>query len=36
MPIDWEKNFTKSTPDGGLIYKINKEVKKLDIKKQIA
>ena len=29
-PTDWEKNFTNSTSDRGLISNIYKELKKLD------
>jgi phage-related protein len=28
-PADWEKTFTNSTSNGGLIFKIYKELKKL-------
>jgi hypothetical protein len=34
QPIDWEKIFTNSTSDRGLIFKIYKELKKLDFTKQ--
>jgi hypothetical protein len=30
QPIDWEKIFTNSTYDRGLIFNIYKELKKLD------
>jgi hypothetical protein len=30
QPIDWEKIFTNPTSDRGLIFKIYKELKKLD------
>jgi hypothetical protein len=32
QPIDWEKIFTNTTSDAGLISKIHKELKKLDSK----
>ena len=32
-PVKWEKIFTNSTSEGGLIFKRNKELKKLDINK---
>ena len=32
QPTDWEKIFTSPTSDKGLISKIYKELKKLDIK----
>ena len=33
QPTEWEKIFTNSTSDGGLISKIYRELKKLDIRK---
>ena len=33
QPIDWEKIFTNSTSDRGLIANIYKELKKLDSRK---
>ena len=35
QPIEWEKIFPNPTSDRGLIYKIYKELKKLDTNKQI-
>ena len=32
QPTEWEKIFTNSTSDRGLIFKIYKELKNLDIK----
>jgi hypothetical protein len=32
-PTDWEKNFTNSKSDRGLIFNIYKELKKLDSRK---
>ena len=32
-PAKWGKNFTNFTSDGGLLFKISKELKKLDINK---
>jgi hypothetical protein len=34
QPTEWNKIFTNYTSDIGLIYKIYKELKKLDIKKK--
>ena len=33
QPTEWEKIFTNPTSDRGLISKIHKELKKLDIKR---
>ena len=33
QPTEWEKIFSNSTSNRGLISKINKELKKFDIKK---